>query len=164
MKKILLFNLIFLLVLFIQDSRAEDTLRGHTINVESVSFSPGAGTLSDDVLKMEGHYRTWHVPNGVIARLGKGTLRRSNTFSPDGQYLAVVSSIGIWLYDVATSRERALIPTTSSVTSVSFSPDGMLLASGSGDGTVKLWDVSTGQERTTPRRAYVCGLFCVIFT
>ena len=94
MKKILLFNLIFLLALFIQDNRAEDTLRGHTINVESVSFSPGAGTLSDDVLNLEGHYRTWHVPNGVIARLGKGTLGgidRPIAFSPDGQYLAVAS-------------------------------------------------------------------------
>ncbi|MYF72945.1 MAG: hypothetical protein F4175_06030, partial [Gemmatimonadetes bacterium] len=133
MKKILLFNLIFLLVLFIQDSRS-------------------AGTLSDDVLNLEGHYRTWHVPNGVIARLGKGTLGgidRPIAFSPDGQYLAVASDIGIWLYDVATSRERALIPTTSSIRSVSFSPDGTLLASGSDDNTVKLWDVSTGQERAT---------------
>ncbi len=106
-----------------------------------------AGTLSD-----EGDYWTWHVPNGVIARLGKGSLGRSDrpiAFSPDSQYLAVASSIGIWLYDVATSRELTLLPTTSFITSVSFSSDGTLLASGSLDDTVKLWDVSTGQEKTT---------------
>src|SRR5262249_12861600 len=35
------------------------------------------------------------------------------------------------------------------VESVVFSSDGKLLASGSADDTVKLWDVATGKEKTT---------------
>jgi WD40 repeat protein len=36
-----------------------------------------------------------------------------------------------------------------SVTTVMFSPDGKTLASDGGDNSIKLWDVSTGQERAT---------------
>ena len=40
---------------------------------------------------------------------------------------------------------------TGGVISVAYSPDGKTLASCSSDGTVKLWDVATGQERASLR-------------
>jgi hypothetical protein len=44
---------------------------------------------------------------------------------------------------------RTLSGHTAGVNSVTFSPDGKLLASGSGDGTIKLWDVASGRELRT---------------
>ena len=98
-------------------------------------------------------YTRWNLPEGVLARLGKGNIAlrdRAVAYSPDGTRLAVASSIGVWLYDVHTGAEVALfIERTSFVYSVAFSPDGKTLASGNWDGTVQLWEVSTGQVKAT---------------
>ncbi len=98
-------------------------------------------------------YRKWHLPNGTIARLEKGSISGTVVFSPDGHTLAVSSGIGVWLYDVATQNELALLTGHQGwVNSVAFSPNGTMLVSGSSSsysGTLKLWDVSTGSNIAT---------------
>ncbi|MEZ4630019.1 MAG: hypothetical protein R2880_04770 [Deinococcales bacterium] len=49
---------------------------------------------------------------------------------------------------------------SSSVESVSFSPDGLILASGSWDNTVKLWEVSSGKGATDASGAQQLGKEC----
>ena len=93
-------------------------------------------------------YTLWNLPDGAVARLGKGGTR-DIAFSSDGTILAVATSIGVWLYDAHTQKELALLTVPGSGGSVSFPPDGEMLASGSRDGTVKLWSVSKRQEIAT---------------
>lgn len=88
-------------------------------------------------------YTKWHLPNGAIARLGKGTIT-DLAYSPDGRHLVVLSSIGIWIYDPQTGSELDLIREPYAVRRLSLSPDGKLLAC-VGANTIRIWDVGTGK-------------------
>ena len=95
-------------------------------------------------------YTLWGLPDGVQKRIGKGSITGNVASSPDGNHIAVASSIGIWLYDTHTYKEVALmIGHTAAVSFVAFSPDGTILASGSEDTTVRLWNPITGKHIKT---------------
>ena len=58
-------------------------------------------TLTFTFLTCAEAYTQLSLPEGARARLGKGEINEL-AYSPDGKYLAVASSIGIWLYDADT--------------------------------------------------------------
>jgi WD40 repeat protein len=75
-------------------------------------------------------------------------------FSRDGRALAAAftdgKTGGVRVWDVAQGRQLAALEGHKQpVFCLAFSADGKTLATGSADGTVKLWDVGTGQERAT---------------
>ena len=91
-------------------------------------------------------YTRWQLPKGAKLRLGKGILYDIK-FTPDGNRIAVATSIGIWIYDAHTGEELALLVGHADiVTSLDFPADGRFLASGSLDGTVRLWDIGTNKQ------------------
>ena len=94
-------------------------------------------------------YKRWGLPEGAKARLGKGVITDMQ-LSPDNTRLTIASSIGVWLYDVSTGGETALISGhTDVVKHVAFSPDGKMLTSSADDKTVRLWNAQTGGNLQT---------------
>jgi WD40 repeat protein len=78
------------------------------------------------------------------------------SFSPDGQLFASIlkNDCRIHLWHAETGHE-ACLPLQShqdSVESVAFSPDSRLVASGSADTTIIVWDVMSGKEVLALRR------------
>lgn len=72
----------------------------------------------------------------------------SLAFSPDSTMLATAEGLeegnNVKLWDATSGKRLATLSGhTDTATSVTFSPDGKLLASGSSDGTIRLWDVAT---------------------
>ena len=89
----------------------------------------------------------WHLPEGTIARLGKGTINEIQ-YSPDGKILAAATDIGIWLYDTDTYKEIALLAShTESITCLDFNADGSMLAAGA-DHKIVLWDMSNHTQKS----------------
>jgi WD40 repeat protein len=75
---------------------------------------------------------------------------RALALSPDGATLAYTMGENIKLADTASGKLKADLEWhKDTVWALAFSPDGTILASGSDDETIMLWDAVTGKLKTT---------------
>jgi eukaryotic-like serine/threonine-protein kinase len=143
---------------------------GSPFGLDAGLFLPDGRQLL--VVSPRGEARLYDAASGMLVRDLPARLVPSSVstapappgrvvLSPDGQYLAVPDPTALRVFDLASGRTQAvlrghLFP----VTAVSFHPGGRLLASASGDGSVRVWDLANDPERLVVR-AHERGAYAV---
>jgi WD40 repeat protein len=126
---------------------ATGTARGRAANhaapVTAIAAGAGgrfASASADGVVQV-------HGPGGtVVAVFAVEPAATRLAFSRDGRRLALAGGTELQVWDLALPRRLATMHGhAAEVTAIEVAPDGARIASSSEDGTVRLWDVATGQ-------------------
>jgi WD40 repeat protein len=130
----------------VKDSQVGTTLRsiaGHTAGAtQGVGFSPDRRYMVSG--GNEALTRLWNRTNAEQVRVFPGFAGGTQvaSFSPDGTQILTTFGASTRLLNAETGAIEREFPGSSPV----FSPDGQRIATGSQDGTARLWDVATGTQ------------------
>jgi WD40 repeat protein len=137
------------------------TLETQEAAIDSVSFSPDGHLLATS--SRDGRVRLWRMADRTVVSTLEAPGVSQNVgysydiaFAPDGKILAFGlpdGTIRLWqlngdLQDPKVERSHMLQVeggNASRICSLSFSPDGQMLAVGAWDGSVRLWQVADGE-------------------
>jgi WD40 repeat protein/serine/threonine protein kinase len=126
-------------------------LRGHDLQINSLVFSPDGRLLaSASGNYLDGHdgeLKLWDAVSGkeqLSTRPHRSSIMEV-TFTPDGRNLVTAGwDSTVRVLDIATARVKVLKSKARTFKCVAVSPDGMLIAAGSFDRLITLWDAASG--------------------
>ena len=123
---------------------------GKRLPINAVVFSPDGKRLAS--IDGSGEIQLWDVDTGkhkatftsFMLDMQRWVETSTLLFSPDGSQLVSSISSSIYVWDVVSKRhENTLNGHTESVVSLAYSGDGTTLMSGSGDGTMLIWQMQS---------------------
>ncbi|MCD9189430.1 MAG: serine/threonine protein kinase [Pyrinomonadaceae bacterium] len=121
----------------------------HPDEVWSAEFSPDGKFIVSAC--NDNFVRIWNVETGAMIQSQEQRGAWKVAFFPDGKRFAVSSSSSsaplVRIYETETAKEiMTLKGYTKRVRAIDVSPDGKLIATGSGDGNLIVWDAGNGTE------------------
>jgi WD40 repeat protein len=126
------------------------TFSGHAGEVVAVRFSPDGRFVASG--SSDGAIIIWDAESGREERALQGHegVVRTLAFSPNGAALASGSTmdVAIRIWDTRSGRQIRSFG-AAGVDSLSYSPDGRRIASGSMDNAIRVWEAETGAELLT---------------
>ncbi len=128
--------------------------------IRTIAFSPDGRILAADSIDNRLIVLWDWAAQRILAELPLVHEHWTNhlTFSPDGESLATAGAGGLLIVrDVATGRVRQRLPHLGAPVKLAYWPDGSVLAAGTIQNTVELWDTSERVRRRPDRVAVVSG-------
>ncbi|MFH1001020.1 MAG: caspase family protein, partial [Bacteroidota bacterium] len=124
------------------------TFSGHTHPPKSLAFSPDGKKI---VSRAYDGIKVWNADNGAMLK-SKYMQEGEVNFSPDGKTIVFANSTSpdLIFWDFETDKVvKTLQGHTKGISSFHVNPEGTKLLSGSGDKSVRLWDVESGKVLQT---------------
>jgi WD40 repeat protein/class 3 adenylate cyclase/energy-coupling factor transporter ATP-binding protein EcfA2 len=133
------------------------TVPGPSLRIGGVAFSPDGRTFAVPEQGTGVTIRDADTGAKLVTLRGHDAIHARIAFSPDGKRLAAADGTGVTnsganrtvpIWDVTTGElVTTLIGHEGDVTAVAFSPDGRRIATSGYDGSLRIWDATTGKEQ-----------------
>jgi len=130
------------------------TLTGHTGTVGTVAFSPNGKLIASG--SYDRSVKIWDVGSGLLLQTLSGEMEAVYAvgFEPNGKRIVLGGKDGVITVRDAENGQRVVRPLRPEVTygwdvlpaviSLAIAPDGVRVAAGNADSTLKIWNDSTG--------------------
>ncbi len=141
-------------------------LRGHVTSVDAVAFSPNGEFITSG--SFDGMICIWHSRTGELIHSFKENSVKAKinsiTYSIDGKMIIYTSWIYIYIHDALTFEIRNILNGHDlDVFCIACSPNGIHIASGSYDDTIRIWDLKT-KETIKIIKPNIAGIDCIAYS